>query len=182
MWPGAPRSVSPTSHPPAAGRARRIELTRDGTAVVASTSAQSRPRCIADTAMNTILLMLVAHGGGSTAQTTWGHLLPELARKHHVIAPEMQGHGHTADIDRPFSFEQMADDTAALLEQLGVREGFALATPENMPAPLREAYLAAAPHPDLARFVAKSVKMMQTFKDVPGVVLVEHEAKLARLV
>jgi pimeloyl-ACP methyl ester carboxylesterase len=33
---------------------------------------------------------------------------------------EVQGHGHTADIDRPLTYEQMADDTAALIKQLGL--------------------------------------------------------------
>src|SRR5262249_14151814 len=37
-----------------------------------------------------------------------------------VIAIEQQGHGHTADIDRPLTYEQMAEDTNALLEKLGV--------------------------------------------------------------
>jgi pimeloyl-ACP methyl ester carboxylesterase len=65
--------------------------------------------------------LVLIHGGGSTVQTSFGEILPQLARTHHVIAPEQQGHGHTADIDRPLSFEQMADDTAELLDQLGVR-------------------------------------------------------------
>ncbi|HEX2037082.1 MAG TPA: alpha/beta fold hydrolase, partial [Chloroflexota bacterium] len=47
-------------------------------------------------------------------------LVPELARTRQVIAPELQGHGHTADIDRPITYEQMADDTAALLHHLGI--------------------------------------------------------------
>jgi pimeloyl-ACP methyl ester carboxylesterase len=64
--------------------------------------------------------LVLIHGGGSTAQTSFGEIIPKLAQTHHVIAPEEQGHGHTADIERPLSFEQMADDTAALLEQLGV--------------------------------------------------------------
>jgi len=66
--------------------------------------------------------LVLLHGGGSTVQTTFGRVLPALAKKHRIIAPEQQGHGHTADIDRPFRFEQMADDTAALLQQLGVEE------------------------------------------------------------
>ncbi|HET6569844.1 MAG TPA: alpha/beta hydrolase, partial [Rhodothermales bacterium] len=44
--------------------------------------------------------------------------LPELAKTHQVIAVELQAHGHTPDIDRPLSFEQDADDVAALLRQL----------------------------------------------------------------
>jgi pimeloyl-ACP methyl ester carboxylesterase len=39
-----------------------------------------------------------------------------------VIAIELQGHGHTADIDRPLTIEQMADDTAALLKHLKVEQ------------------------------------------------------------
>jgi pimeloyl-ACP methyl ester carboxylesterase len=39
-----------------------------------------------------------------------------------VIAAELQGHGHTADVDRPLSYEQMADDTAALARHLEIDE------------------------------------------------------------
>src|SRR5262249_31991184 len=46
--------------------------------------------------------------------------LPALAKNRRVIAVELQGHGHTADIDRPLSVEQMADDTAALLKELKI--------------------------------------------------------------
>lgn len=35
---------------------------------------------------------------------------------------ELQAHGHTLDIDRPLSFEQDADDVAALLEQLHIEK------------------------------------------------------------
>jgi pimeloyl-ACP methyl ester carboxylesterase len=66
--------------------------------------------------------LLLLHGGGSTAQTSFGAVIPELARTHRVIAPEQQAHGHSGDRDRPLSFEQMADDTAALLAQLGVTQ------------------------------------------------------------
>ena len=66
--------------------------------------------------------LLLLHGGGSSIRTTFGEVLPLLAKEHQVIAVEQQGHGHTADIDRPLSFEQMADDTAALLGHLGVEK------------------------------------------------------------
>jgi pimeloyl-ACP methyl ester carboxylesterase len=47
-------------------------------------------------------------------------VLAGLAATRTVIALEQQGHGHTADIDRPISYEQMADDTAALCAHLGI--------------------------------------------------------------
>lgn len=64
--------------------------------------------------------LVLIHGGGSTAQTTFGAIIPELAQHHRVIAPEQQAHGHTADIDRPLTYVQMADDTATLMQQLGI--------------------------------------------------------------
>jgi pimeloyl-ACP methyl ester carboxylesterase len=47
-------------------------------------------------------------------------LLSGLAANRQVIAAEMQGHGRTADIDRPITYEQMADDTAGLIRHLGL--------------------------------------------------------------
>lgn len=64
--------------------------------------------------------LVLLHGGGSTVQTSFGRIIGKLAQGHHVIAPEQQDHGHSGDRAGPPSFEQMADDTAALLAQLGV--------------------------------------------------------------
>jgi pimeloyl-ACP methyl ester carboxylesterase len=52
----------------------------------------------------------------------WATAYPTLAKDRQVIAIELQGHGHTADIDRPLTYEQMADDTAALLRHLKVEQ------------------------------------------------------------
>ena len=49
-------------------------------------------------------------------------MLPGLVKTRQVIAVEQQGHGHTADIDHPFTIEQMADDTVALLAQIGIEQ------------------------------------------------------------
>ena len=51
-----------------------------------------------------------------------GELVPQLATTRQVIAVELQGHGHTADIDRPLSYESMADDIAALIASLGLEQ------------------------------------------------------------
>lgn len=67
--------------------------------------------------------LLLLHGGGDTIRTSFGRILPELARRRQVIAFEQQGFGHTADVpERPFSFEQSADDTAALLDHLNITQ------------------------------------------------------------
>lgn len=64
--------------------------------------------------------LVLIHGGGSTLQTTFGRVLHDFAKTRQVIAVEMQAHGHTADIDRPLSFQQDADDIAALLKHLDI--------------------------------------------------------------
>ena len=64
--------------------------------------------------------LVLLHGAFSAIGTSFGNVLPELAETRQVIAFEMQAHGHTADIDRPLSMEQMADDTVAALKQLGL--------------------------------------------------------------
>lgn len=67
--------------------------------------------------------LVLLHGGGDTIRTSFSDILPELARGRQIIAFEQQGYGHTADIaDRPFSFEQSADDTAALLDHLRIEK------------------------------------------------------------
>ncbi len=66
--------------------------------------------------------LVLVHGGGSTIESTFGRILPKLAGSRQVIALELQAHGHTKDIDRPFSFEQDADDVAALLKNLHIEK------------------------------------------------------------
>jgi pimeloyl-ACP methyl ester carboxylesterase len=66
---------------------------------------------------------LVLLHGAFGAIDLWGLILTSLAEDHQVIAVELQGHGHTADIiDRPLSYEQMADDVAALMTHLGIAQ------------------------------------------------------------
>ena len=51
-----------------------------------------------------------------------GEVVPALAETRQVIAVELQGHGHTADIDRPLTYEQMVDDIVALLRYLVIEK------------------------------------------------------------
>jgi len=61
--------------------------------------------------------LLLLHGAFG-----WARTYPTLAKGRQVIAVELQGHGHTADIDRPLTYEQMADDVAALLKELKIEQ------------------------------------------------------------
>jgi pimeloyl-ACP methyl ester carboxylesterase len=60
------------------------------------------------------------HGAFSNIETDFGKMLPTIAKTRQVIAIEQQGHGRTADIDRPLTYEQMADDVAELLRQMRI--------------------------------------------------------------
>jgi pimeloyl-ACP methyl ester carboxylesterase len=62
--------------------------------------------------------LILLHGGVGAIEM-FSDVLPMLAENHQVIAVDLQAHGRTADIDRPLSYEFMADDIAALIQQLG---------------------------------------------------------------
>lgn len=64
--------------------------------------------------------LVLLHGGGSTIETSFGRLIPLLAPKRQIIAIELQAHGRTGDRPAHLSFEQDADDVAALLAHLQV--------------------------------------------------------------
>lgn len=66
--------------------------------------------------------VVLIHGAFSATGTSFGRLVKPLSRTRQVISVEMQGHGHTADIDRPLRAELMADDTAKLIDHLGIPE------------------------------------------------------------
>ena len=62
--------------------------------------------------------LLILHGAFGTVDM-FGPLVPALAETRQVITVEMQGHGRTADVDRPLTYEQLADDVAALVQYVG---------------------------------------------------------------
>jgi pimeloyl-ACP methyl ester carboxylesterase len=66
--------------------------------------------------------LVLIHGGGSTIETSFGNLIPLVAKTHKVIAVERQAHGRTADRDTEATFEQDADDIAELLRQLSIKQ------------------------------------------------------------
>ena len=98
---------------------------------------------------------LILLHGGVVGITMFGSNLALLSEKRQVIAVELQGHGHTADIDRPLSFEAMADDIAGLMKYLGIQQadimgyslggGVALQTAIRHPQSVRRLVVVSAP-------------------------------------
>jgi pimeloyl-ACP methyl ester carboxylesterase len=62
--------------------------------------------------------LVLLHGGLGSGEM-FGPVTPRLAQGRQVIAPDLQGHGRTADVDRPITLEAVADDIAALVAHLG---------------------------------------------------------------
>ncbi len=97
--------------------------------------------------------LVLLHGAYMTIESM-EPLLSGLAASRRVIAAEQQGHGRTADADRPLSYEQMADDTAALMRYLEIEDadivgysmggGIALQLAIRHPALVRKLVLASA--------------------------------------
>src|SRR5438270_4627906 len=135
--------------------ARSLTMTTDSTTETKATGKYAK--------VNGINLYYETHGagrpmillhGGLMSSETFGPVLPLLSEHHQVIAPDLQGHGRTADIDRPIDVQLMADDIAALIDHLGLDRpdvvgyslggGVALHTAAKYPTKLRRLVAAAA--------------------------------------
>jgi pimeloyl-ACP methyl ester carboxylesterase len=109
--------------------------------------------------------VVLLHGGISATGTSFGTLPDRLAQGRQVITVEQQGHGRTADIDRPMSVQTMADDTLCLLASLGIGQadlfgyslgaGIALNIITNHPSVVRKA---GAPGPHRRRVLIGAVR------------------------
>jgi len=64
--------------------------------------------------------LVLLHGGMLTIDLNFGGLIPTLAGRHRVIGVELQGHGRTADIDRPITPAALASDVVGMLDELGI--------------------------------------------------------------
>jgi pimeloyl-ACP methyl ester carboxylesterase len=98
--------------------------------------------------------LILLHGGVGAIEM-FGEVLPLLAEGRRVVAVDLQAHGRTADIDRPLSYELMADDIAALIGHLGLEKadvmgyslggGVALQTAIRHPEVVRKLVLVSTP-------------------------------------
>jgi pimeloyl-ACP methyl ester carboxylesterase len=97
--------------------------------------------------------LILLHGGLGSGEM-FGPVLPLLAARHQVIAVDLQGHGRTADIDRPIDVRLMAGDIAALIDHLRLDKpdlvgyslggGVALQTAAKYPAKIRRLVVVSA--------------------------------------
>jgi len=190
--------------------------------------------------------LVLIHGGGSTIETSFGNLIPLLSKYGKIIAVELQAHGRTSDRDAAESFEQDANDVAALLKHLKIKqanilgfsnggtttmqiairhpeivnkivvisanykrdgllpgffEGMQQATLDNMPKPLKTAFLKVTPdQKKLQNMFEKDKNRMLNFKDYADeslrsiaaktllivaqhdVVTLEHSMQMAKLI
>ena len=127
--------------------------------------------------------MILLHGGfGLTSM--FGEVLPMLAEGRQVIAVDLQGHGRTADIDRPLRLETMGDDVAALIRHLGFEQAdimgysmggaVALRTAIQHPEVVRKLVVVSTPckrsgwYPEMVATMGQmSAATMQFMKDTP---------------
>jgi pimeloyl-ACP methyl ester carboxylesterase len=63
--------------------------------------------------------LVLLHGGFCTVET-FGAQTPALAGQYRVYVPERRGHGRTPDVEGPITYENMAQDTIAFMEALGI--------------------------------------------------------------
>ena len=74
--------------------------------------------------------LVLLHGGVLTIELAFAAVLPALAAGRRVVAPELQGHGRTADTERAMTVPNLASDVVALLDELGIEQadflGFSL--------------------------------------------------------
>jgi len=97
--------------------------------------------------------LILLHGGLGSGEM-FGPVLPLLAERHQVVVADLQGHGRTADIDRPLDVRLMAGDIAALIDHLGLAKpdvvgyslggGVALQTAARYPAKVRRLVMVSA--------------------------------------
>ena len=107
--------------------------------------------------------LVLLHGGLGSGEM-FGPVLPALAAGHQVIVPDLQGHGRTADIDRPIDVRLMGDDIAALIGHLGLGQpdvvGYSLGG--------GVAFFTAVRHPEVGRQAGHGLDQHPARRDLPG--------------
>lgn len=108
--------------------------------------------------------LILIHGGGSTIQTTFGRVIPLFSKARQLICVELQAHGRTGDRNTPISFEQDADDVAALLKNLNIVKAdiFGFSNGANT------ALQVAIRHPELCNKIVAASALLKRDGTFPG--------------
>src|SRR5204863_4725240 len=65
--------------------------------------------------------LIVLHGAYMNIPMM-GEIIPQLAKTRRVYALELQGHGRTTDINRPITYQNLADDVSAFMDAVGLKQ------------------------------------------------------------
>jgi pimeloyl-ACP methyl ester carboxylesterase len=135
--------------------------------------------------------LILLHGGVGAIEM-FGDVLTLLSRSRQVIGVDLQAHGRTADIQRPLSYEAMADDIAGLMHHLGIAQadvmgyslggGVALRTAIQHPALVRKLIVVSAAfrrdgwYPEIREGMVRTADAAEAMKQTP---MYELYARLA---
>ncbi|GGG17013.1 alpha/beta fold hydrolase [Paenibacillus aceti] len=106
----------------------------------------------------------------------WEKLAPRLSPEYHIVMPDLRGHGGSEAPAGPYTIEQMAEDIAALMEQMGVAKytllghslgGYiTLALAERYSSRLNGfGLIHSTPYPDSAEGKEKRLKAVDKIRD-----------------
>ena len=124
--------------------------------------------------------LIVLHGAYMNIPSM-GAIIPKLAETHRVYALELQGHGRTTDIDRPITYQNLADDVAAFMDAVGLEKadlfGYSMGATVGLQVAIRHpekvnklvaasvSYDAEGWHPDYKAFIPQMT--VEMFLDMP---------------
>ena len=126
--------------------------------------------------------LVLLHGGAGVVDM-FGDVIEILAAGRQVITPELQAHGHTADIERPLRYELMADDVAALASHLRLTKvdlmgyslggGVTLRTAIQYPGLVKKLVLVSTPckrngwYPEVLEAMGRGAENPEAMKQMP---------------
>ena len=96
--------------------------------------------------------LVLLHGGGDSGENSFAQQLGFFAQGRRIVVPDQVGQGHTPDVAGPLSYTGMMEDTAALLQHLGLRQVDIIGFSDGGILAL----MLALRHPELVRRVAVS--------------------------
>jgi pimeloyl-ACP methyl ester carboxylesterase len=115
--------------------------------------------------------LVLLHPGGADARAFDG-IVPGLARRFRVLRPDRRGHGRTPDVAGPITYEQMARDTVAFIEQVVGGHAFVVGHSDGAPVGL----LSALQRPDLVRRLVFASGVFHHDGWTPGAISLDDEA------